>query len=475
MDPKDAYICYNSSDLEWVRRLAEQLESETIDGTKDSRKLSVFFDRWDMGPGDSIIDKMNEGMSKARHIVCVISPEFLAANWPRFEWKHIVASNPNNEGGRIIPILLRDKGLDGTTRLNCPAPFRDLKYIDFRKTSDFRRGFADLVRKIRNMPQERGRRLSPITGIKPAVVPRSRQPELSWLPDPVSEFIFSNLLTVTDLPNQIWTATTTYRETTKKEIWKKVKDSHAFILRSGKLYSFANLSNENEPLRDVIECSTISPETRNDWFLDPDRERCLVALLNSSLARTLRQMWIRTDGKGRFYFAPSEEGNDRVWKMPIGKGRTVAKRIRPKGSDSEFWVHHGAKLRFRLVGQKVYLVIVPLYLFTEDGFTAIGGKAAGKLSHMWMGKQQNADIFRDVLFWAYVIGKGAKFGKIETGSTPIEIETAPAAARMHVGVALDSIDFRTLFNFKESELEEAANSAKEENTYHEEDSDNDEE
>lgn len=473
MEHKDAYICYNSNDLDWVKRLAEQLESETIDGAKESRTLNVFFDRWDMGPGDSLIDKMNEGMSKARHVVCILSPEFLAADWPRFEWKHIVASNPNNVGGKIIPVLHRDKGLDGTTRLNLPAPFRDLKYIDFRKSSDFRFGFVELVRKIRNMPPERGRRLPPLAGSTSAVLPRSIQAEASWLPDAVSEFIFSNLLTVGNMPTQIWSANTPYREESKRAIWEMVEDSPSFILRSGKLYTFANLSEENEQLRKVVDCSTINNESRNDWLLDPGRERWLVALLNGSLTRTLRKKMIKTDGKGRFYFAPSF-GHDRIWSMPTGKGRTVAKRIKSKTGDSEFWVHHGARLRFRLLGQKVVLLVVPLYLFTEDGYTAIGGKAAGKLSHMWMGKQQNDHIFRDVLFWAYVLGNGAQFAKIETGSTPIEIETVPAAARTQVGVAYDRVDFRTLFNFKDSELDDAANNAKEIDDFDEEETDNEE-
>jgi hypothetical protein len=126
------------------------------------------------------------------------------------------------------------------------------------------------------------------------------------------------------------------------------------------------------------------------------------------------------------------------------------------------------------LGQKVFLSIVPLYLFTEDGSTTIGGKAAGKLSHMWMGKQQNPDIFRDVLFWAHVLGDGAQIAKIETGSVPIQVETVPAASRMQIGVANDRVDFRTLFNFRDSELEEAADSVKDMSDDNEEESGDDE-
>jgi hypothetical protein len=115
---KDAYICYNAADLEWVTRLAEQLESETIDGAANSRRLNVFFDKWDIGAGQSIIDRMNNGMNSARHVITVLSPEFLKADWPRFEWKHIVAQDPNNSRGRLIPILLRDRSLEGTHRID---------------------------------------------------------------------------------------------------------------------------------------------------------------------------------------------------------------------------------------------------------------------------------------------------------------------------------------------------------------------
>lgn len=456
MEPKDAYICYNSNDFEWVQRLAEQLESETIDGGKTSRRLRAFLDRWDMGPGASLIDSMNTGMAAARHIVTVLTPEFLEADWPRFEWKHIVAADPNNQSGRLIPLLYRDLGLDGKTRINLPAPFRDLKYIDFRRSSDFRTSFTELVRKIRNMPPERGRRLAPIAISAPALVPRPSESECAWVPDQVAECLFGNMLVVRNLPSSVWSAETIFREQTKPKIWEAVPDCHPFILREGKLYTFADLSENGEPLRNVVHCNSVKPEARNDWFLNVDRERWLVALLNTCLASALRKRRIRTDGKGRFYFVPTADGEDRTWNMPIGKSRTVAKRIQSKLGDSEFWVHHGARLHFRLLGQRVVLMIVPLYLFTENGFTTIGGKTAGKLSHMWMGKQQNADIFRDVLFWSYVLHNARQCAQIATGSTPIELDPVPAATRMNVGIANDRVDFRTLLNFRASELEEAA-------------------
>src|SRR5438105_3856963 len=76
MEAKDSYICYNRAGADWVGKLAEQIESESIDGTDSGRRLCAFFDRWDIDAGQSLIDQMNAGMEAARHVVVVLSPEF---------------------------------------------------------------------------------------------------------------------------------------------------------------------------------------------------------------------------------------------------------------------------------------------------------------------------------------------------------------------------------------------------------------
>jgi hypothetical protein len=456
MEDRDAYICYNNADIDWVTRFAEQLESETIDGLPSSRRLQVFFDRWDMEPGSSVVDRMNEGMARSRHVITILTPEFLAADWPRFEWKHIVADDPNNTKGRLVPCLLRDVSLNGTDRITYPAPFRDLKYVDFRRQTDFKRSFNQVVGKIRNLPIERGKRLRAMAPAVATVFPSNASPEASWLPDSVSEFLFSNLFPVSDLPLYIWHAATPYSEKEKLKIWEAVPNCPAFILRGGRLYTFARLEASEERLRDVVNISSIGRDSRLEWALKVDRQNWLMALLNSSLNNHLRRKHIRTDGKGRFYFIPHESGKNRSWPMPVGKPRTVAKRIVDETKGTSFWVHQGAEVRFRRIEEKIFLAVVPLYLFTEDGFATIGGKAAGKLSQMWMGKQQNPDIFRDVLFWAYVMSGGWRVINIETGDEPIRIDSTPASSRAQHGALFDTVNIRTLLQHKESELDDIA-------------------
>lgn len=390
MESKDAYICYNETDLEWVRNLAEQIESETIDGTHASRYLSAFFDKWDINIGQSLIDRMNAGMEISRHVIAVLSPEFLDADWPRFEWKHIVATDPNNKTGKLIPIFVRDMTKDGTHRINFCAPFRDLKYIDFRRPANFKRSFGELIRRLRNLPPERGRRLAPLAAVSPLVAVSH---EKSWLPAPVSDLLLANLLPVAALPMNIWGAATQCRE--KPEVWEKVPNAESFILRDKRLFTFCDLSAADNAFTPVTDAATVRRESRHDWFMHDDRRLWLMALLNTALTRHVRSLSIRQDGKGRYYFLPAEGDLDRTWQVRGGRPRVVtAKKSNPEQGTS-FWVHLSAKMKFKRIGERLFLSIEPVFLFTTDGRASVKGKAAGKLSLMWSGRQQNVDILRN--------------------------------------------------------------------------------
>src|SRR3954454_11012062 len=102
----DLFLCHNGADKDWVRDLAEQIESETFDGQPDGRPLRVFFDEWDIDVGQNLILKINEGLKVSRYVAVAISPEFLDAPWPTLEWTHVVADDPTNRKGRLIPLFL---------------------------------------------------------------------------------------------------------------------------------------------------------------------------------------------------------------------------------------------------------------------------------------------------------------------------------------------------------------------------------
>ena len=69
----DIFLCHNRADKDWVRKLAEQIESETFDGRPHGRLLRVFFDEWDIDVGQHFLVKINEGLTVSRY--CRVSAQ----------------------------------------------------------------------------------------------------------------------------------------------------------------------------------------------------------------------------------------------------------------------------------------------------------------------------------------------------------------------------------------------------------------
>lgn len=135
--------------------------------------------------------------------------------------------------------------------------------------------------------------------------------------------LVSNLLPVTSYPTQVWSADTEFRD--PKEVFEVVKHPDSFILKQGKLYTFARLSAEGCSLREVVDVSSISqtPENTSVWLSHPDKKLWLMTLLNKSLNDHMRALPTWKMGKGRFFFPP-DQGGVRRWKNPGDQSREVA-------------------------------------------------------------------------------------------------------------------------------------------------------
>jgi hypothetical protein len=452
VENKDAYLCYNKADRDWVKDLAEQLESETIDGSSNSRHLSVFLDLWDIDSGESLIHKMNEGMKNSRHVITVLSPEFMKAPWPTFEWTHIVCLDPMNAQRRLVPLLLRDVSKDGKERIDLCAPFRGLKYLDFRRKEDFVPIFRELVCRLRGQKQERGVLRPPLAGAAPLV--RGDGAEESWRPDSVEEVLLSNLLPVESLPPMVWGAKTEARE--KSQVVALVKQAPGFILKEGRLYTFENLESPTAVLRAAVNLQTIDkPIPTKVWLEHDDWRKWLMNLLNRCLAGHLSHLAIKKEKGGRYFFRP-KDGQNRVWQNGNDKEREVA-AIKPNLSgDGHFWVHHAARINFRRVGKSVFLQVEPTYLFTGDGEIPLEGQSTNRLSMMWSGRQKNPDILRNLVFWAKTMARSGESITIDTGGQPIVVSAVPATTKVNVGIEGDAVRIGSLMHQLDHELDDAA-------------------
>jgi TIR domain-containing protein len=439
----DIFISYTHADAEWVRMLAARIESETVDGTQTGRRLRVFFAEWDITAGQNIVNRINEGLEHARFVVLVMSPEFFDSAWCNVEWTHMVSRDPANKAGRILPLHRHSTLLK--------APLNAWNWLDFRSDERFEIEFHRLINAVREEVPTRGPRTPPTVA---ATATGSVLQTSSWKPDAVTEVLISNLLPVTHLPTEIWSASTEMRKAT--EVFEVVERPDVFLLRDGKLYTFARLTAEGCSLREVVDAATISPspERTDTWLAHRDKKLWLMALLNECLSQHMRGLPTWKQSRGRYFFPP-EDGGIRRWKNPGDQSREVAApKATPDGG--VFWVHHSVFTRFTRFGDRFFVLLVPGFTFTSDGSMPLAGKSMGRLSVQWGGRQKNPDVLRSVMFWAKALATGGNEIRIQAGADTILASPLPATTKTAVGIQGDHIQIAALLNTAEAELDEVA-------------------
>ena len=72
----DVFLSHISRDMEIVRPLAEQLRQDW---------LRVWFDEWELRPGDSIPSKIEAGLEHSRVLVLFLSAQTFGSDWAQLE------------------------------------------------------------------------------------------------------------------------------------------------------------------------------------------------------------------------------------------------------------------------------------------------------------------------------------------------------------------------------------------------------
>jgi len=110
----DVFIAHNCRDREFAIRIAEALEFED---------LKPRIDEWEIVPGDSFIEWMNEALGESRYFVLIWSRNAAESKWVEREWSSWLPRFVEDRTIKIIPIRLDDEPL--------PALLRDIKYIRY--------------------------------------------------------------------------------------------------------------------------------------------------------------------------------------------------------------------------------------------------------------------------------------------------------------------------------------------------------
>ena len=120
------FVSYASEDRSFVERLVRRL---------DRFAERVWYDRREIIAGDSIAERINEGLQQASALIAVLSPHSVTKPWVLREVFSSLGRQLSQKGIKIIPAMAK--------RCEVPAIMADIRYADF--TESFELGFNDLI------------------------------------------------------------------------------------------------------------------------------------------------------------------------------------------------------------------------------------------------------------------------------------------------------------------------------------------
>ena len=76
---KKIFISYSSDDREFVAKLVLDLSA---------RGFEVWYDQWELEVGDSLIEKIEEGIQSSSWLCIILSPSSIESRWVKEELKY---------------------------------------------------------------------------------------------------------------------------------------------------------------------------------------------------------------------------------------------------------------------------------------------------------------------------------------------------------------------------------------------------
>lgn len=129
MKGPDVFLSYASKDADLARQFVQELEVRGVVVWMDSSQIVV---------GDSISQKIQEGLEATEFLILLLTPTSVRSGWVQKEWQSKLVEEAESKSAVILPVLAQD--------CDIPQLLRDKRHADIR--SDFARGVSDVVQAI---------------------------------------------------------------------------------------------------------------------------------------------------------------------------------------------------------------------------------------------------------------------------------------------------------------------------------------
>ncbi len=392
--------------------------------------MRVAYDETAFTAGRSLIESIERGVRLATRLICVLSPDFVESDWTGLEYQMKLLDDPAGRKGLIVPILLRDCDVPYSLRIRLAA--------DFRKKEGQERGYQRLLVAL-------GIGSSPAAQVRAAdSVGRVHQTESFTIgyeePDPIIESLALNAFRVESHPNWLWSGTTTYR--TPGEIADKAEGrlNEAFVLNSGKLWTFVPLDRKGTVMRRFVETESIERFPFSEMYAKEMPQSLVIDLLNRTLTFHLKKKDIRYDRRYNRYYFTARYGGPRTVAWPGLKKsdqRTVAVPHLRNGQVAYF-KHLAAEMGFRQTAGQLCLYIVPTRMLTENGYEPKRGLGVGTTVGKLTRRLYNNAFWLDVMFWLHQLHSGGRL-LVGNRNASIEISSRPLRVQIGNGILADKV------------------------------------
>ena len=131
-ETKDFFISYTKADRDWAEWVAWELQEAGY---------TCIIQAWHFAPSQSFVQRMRQALVETRHLVAILSNEYLASEFAGAELDAALAADPRGLRAKLIPIRVKpctpdelpicggsSEGSLGIAAVRHPFP-ADLRYI----------------------------------------------------------------------------------------------------------------------------------------------------------------------------------------------------------------------------------------------------------------------------------------------------------------------------------------------------------
>jgi hypothetical protein len=131
-----AFLSHSSADNAMAEKLAMDLRKNGVD---------VWYDAWELRPGDSLRRKIDQGIESASYFIVLLTPTSLKSEWVQTELDAAMV-NRIEGSSRLLPIVWNLSGED------IPVTLRGLKWVELEPYEDGLRDLLNVCHDVHTKP-----------------------------------------------------------------------------------------------------------------------------------------------------------------------------------------------------------------------------------------------------------------------------------------------------------------------------------